>query len=230
MKSDQELFAKGLATYQKVVAANYMAHREVYEMLRQVLLDEASDGFVFADLACGSAPGSAAALAGSNVARYVGIDISQPSLDVAKEALAALTCPVELRCEDFIVAIDSWKGPLDVVWIGQSLHHLLAQDKVAFMRKIHSLLPPGGLFLIWEPTCLEGEDREGWMERFHHMRPDWGAISDEEFAAFESHCRASDYAETAATWIGMARNAGFRTANELMTVPNQLARVYRFRH
>lgn len=83
---------------------------------------------------------------------------------------------------------------------------------------------------IWEPTRLEGEDREGWLERFHQMRPDWAAISDEEFAAFESHCRASDYAETAATWIGMARDAGFRTADELMTVPNQLARVYRFRH
>jgi hypothetical protein len=35
---DQELFAKGLATYQKVVAANYMAHNEVYGLLRQVLL------------------------------------------------------------------------------------------------------------------------------------------------------------------------------------------------
>ncbi|MBA1140677.1 class I SAM-dependent methyltransferase [Mesorhizobium neociceri] len=230
MKSDQELFAKGLATYQKVVAANYMAHREVHDMLRRVLLDEAADGFVFADLACGTAPRSAAALAGSNVSRYVGIDISQPSLDVAKKALAALTCPVELRCEDFVAAIDRWKGPLDVVWIGQSLHHLLAQDKVAFMRKINSLLSPGGLFLIWEPTRLEGEDRDGWMERFHQLRPDWGAISDEEFAAFESHCRASDYSETATTWIDMGRNAGFTTADELMMVPNKLARVYRFRH
>ncbi|BCH12085.1 hypothetical protein MesoLj131c_63430 [Mesorhizobium sp. 131-3-5] len=69
-------FAKGLATYQKVVAANYMAHREVYGALRQVLLGEASNGFVVADLACGTAPGSAAALAGSKVARYIGIDIS----------------------------------------------------------------------------------------------------------------------------------------------------------
>ncbi|SDA80284.1 class I SAM-dependent methyltransferase [Mesorhizobium qingshengii] len=186
MKSDQELFEKGLATYQKVVAANYMAHWEVYETLRQVLLDEASDGFVFADLACGTAPGSAAALAcgtapgsaaalaGSNVARYIGIDISQPSLDAAKEALAPLTCPVELRCGDFVAAIDSWKGPLDVVWIGQSLHHLLAPDKRNFMRKIRDLLPRDGLFLIWEPTRLESEDREGWLERFHKIRPEWG--------------------------------------------------------
>lgn len=230
MKSDQKLFADGLATYQKVVSANYMAHREVYGTLRRVLLEENLDGFVFADLACGTATGSAAALAGSKVTSYIGVDISQQSLDVAKEALAPLACPVELRCEDFVAAIDRWDGPVDVVWIGQSLHHLLARDKGTLMRKIRDLLSPGGLFMIWEPTLLEGEDREGWLARFHQVRPDWEMVSDEEFAAFESHCRASDYAETAANWIGMGRDAGFRTADQLMIVPNRLARVYRFGH
>ena len=231
MQSDQELFARGLATYQKVVAANYMAHREVYDLLNRVLQAHAPDDFVFVDLACGTAPGSAAALTNTKVGRYIGIDISQPSLDVAKEALAPLQCKVDLRCQDFVDAIDDWAGPLDVVWIGQSLHHLrTARDKGAFMQKVQSLLSRDGLFLIWEPTCLEGEDREGWMERFRAMRPYWSAISDEEFAAFESHHRASDYAESAASWMGMAKAAGFERTDELMTVPNQLARVYCFRH
>ncbi len=230
MTSDQELFAKGLATYRRVIAANYMAHEQVYNLLREVLLNEANEGFVFADLACGTAPFSAVALAGTGVARYVGIDISKPSLEVAKDALAPLTCPVELRCQDFVEAIDTWEGPLDVVWIGQSLHHLRAREKRAFMRKVDSLLPPDGLFLIWEPTCFEGEDREGWMERFRQMRPQWPAISDEEFADFDSHHRASDYAETALAWKGMACEAGFEQAEELFTAPNHLARVYLFRH
>jgi hypothetical protein len=96
------------------------------------------------------------------------------------------------------------------------------------MRKVERLLPPGGLFLIWEPTCFEGEDREGWMERFRQMRPQWPAISDEEFAAFESHHRASDFAETALTWRAIAREAGFEQAEEIFTAPNQFARVYLF--
>jgi ubiquinone/menaquinone biosynthesis C-methylase UbiE len=187
--SDQELFAKGLATYQKVVAANYMAHEQVYSVLHEVLLREAKDGFVFADLACGTAPFSAVALAGARVARYIGIDISEPSLNLAKGALSSLACPVELRCQDFVAAIETWEGPLDVVWIGQSLHHLRASEKRAFMRKVERLLPRDGLFVIWEPTCLESEDRDGWMERFRQMRTQWSAISDEEFAAFESHAR-----------------------------------------
>jgi hypothetical protein len=98
------------------------------------------------------------------------------------------------------------------------------------MLQVACLLPPDGLFLIWEPTCLEGEDREGWMERFRQMRPHWPAISDEEFGSFDSHHVASDYAETAETWKGMAREAGFAQTDELLTVPNGLARVYRFRH
>jgi SAM-dependent methyltransferase len=206
-----------------------MAHEQVYSVLHDVLLREAKNGFVFADLACGAAPFSAVALAGAGVARYIGVDISEPSLNVAKDALSSLACPVELRCQDFVAAIETWEGPLDVVWIGQSLHHLRASEKRIFMRKVERLLPRDGLFVIWEPTCLEGEDREGWTERFRQIRPQWPALSDEEFAAFESHLPA-DHAETAATWRGMAREAGFEQADELFTVPNQLSRVYRFRH
>jgi SAM-dependent methyltransferase len=147
--SDQELFAKGLATYQKVVAANYMAHEQVYNVLHEVLSREAKDGFVFADLACGTAPRSAAALAGTGVSRYVGVDISKPALDVAKGALAPLCCPIELRCQDFVEAIDAWEGRLDVAWIGLSLHHLQTSEKRAFIGKIERLLPRDGLFLIW---------------------------------------------------------------------------------
>lgn len=229
MQSDQELFAKGLAAYRKVVDLNYMAHREVYGVLRQILFAEASDQFAFLDLGCGTATGSAKALTGTRVGRYVGVDISRPSLEVAQEALKNLSCPVDLLCQDFVDAINKWDEPVDVVWIGQSLHHLpTPHEKRELMRQVRALLPHDGLFLIWEPTCFEGEDREGWFERFVRLRPEWSGITDEEFAAFDSHNRASDFAETASTWIAMGREAGFDHAQELLTVPNQLARVYRY--
>jgi hypothetical protein len=46
----------------------------------------------------------------------------------------------------------------------------------------------------------------------------------------DSHQRASDFPETAATWKGMAREAGFEQADELFAAPDQLTGVYRFRH
>jgi hypothetical protein len=97
MGTDQELFAKGLATYQKVVRHNYMAHREVYGLVRDVIISEAPKQFVFLDIACGTATGAAGALQGTNVAGYIGVDISQPSLEVASEELKNLSCPVDLR-------------------------------------------------------------------------------------------------------------------------------------
>src|SRR5262245_41732930 len=98
MQSDQEFFTKGLAAYQKVVSMNYMAHREAYDLLHRLLVNEAPDQFAFLDVACGTATGSAKALKGTKIGRYIGIDISQQSLDVAQEALKDLNCPVELRC------------------------------------------------------------------------------------------------------------------------------------
>jgi len=32
------------------------------------------------------------------------------------------------------------------------------------------------------------------MERFRRMRPEWPMVTDDEFTAFDSHQRASDYA------------------------------------
>jgi ubiquinone/menaquinone biosynthesis C-methylase UbiE len=227
--SDQELFAKGLASYQRFVTSNVLSHKEVYNLLHEVLLNEVKDGFVFADLACGPAPFSAKALAGTGVARYVGVDISKPALEVAKETLAPLSCPIEFRCQDFVEAIDAWEGRVDVVWIGLSLHHLRTSEKRAFIGKVERLLPRDGLFLIWEPTCLEGEDREGWVERYSQYLKGL-PLPDDDIAAFDSHQRASDYAEAAATWKGMAREAGFEQADELFVAPDQFTGVYLFRH
>jgi ubiquinone/menaquinone biosynthesis C-methylase UbiE len=230
MQTDQELFAEGLATYQKVVSENLMSHREVYGTLSDVLVKEAPRQFVFLDIACGAATASAGALVGTDIGRYIGIDISRPSLAVAEEALKVLTCPVELRCQDFVEAIDQWSEPVDVIWIGMSLHHLLADEKLATMRRIGEILHRDGLFLIWEPTRLEGEDRAGWMNRFSSLRSSWSAVSDDQFAAFDTHNRASDFPETAADWASLGRSAGFTRADELYTMANRMGRVYRYRH
>jgi hypothetical protein len=47
MRSDQELFAAGLATYEKVVSHNYNSHTEVYRLLQQILEAEAPIGLFF---------------------------------------------------------------------------------------------------------------------------------------------------------------------------------------
>jgi ubiquinone/menaquinone biosynthesis C-methylase UbiE len=228
--TDQNLFFEGLATYEMVVHENLMDHQGVYATLRKALLADAPQPFAFLDLACGSAAACVGALTGTAIGRYIGIDISEPSLALAARHLRALPCRVELRCEDFVAAVERWDEPVDVVWIGMSLHHLEEPHKLAIMRRLSRIVPDDGFFMIWEPTCQEGEDRAGWLDRFLSLRSAWSAISNEQFAAFDSHMRASDFPEAAPRWLEMGREAGFSRAEELYTMQNRMGRVYRYRH
>ena len=118
---------------------------------------------------------------------------------------------------------------MDVVWIGQSLHHLIPSAKITLMRQVHRVLSEAGLFLIWEPTTLEGEDRAGWVTRFEGVsRPLWSSLTNAEWTAMLSHIRGADYQETSERWRAIGREAGFSSAREIFIAPTELARVYCF--
>jgi SAM-dependent methyltransferase len=226
---DQALFVSAWQTYRKVVDHNYMFHREVYGLLHRILLEDAPRPFNFLDVACGDASATAGALRDTAIRRYDGIDISAAALAIARQEIGALGCPFELTEGNFVEVLGKWNDTVDVVWIGQSLHHLLQPAKVALMRKIRTRLTPGGLFLIWEPTTLDGEDRTGWVRRFESdSRALWPSLSDAEWRAMVSHVEAADYPETPETWLALGREAGFARASEIFVAPTRLARVYRF--
>ncbi|WP_318013333.1 class I SAM-dependent methyltransferase [Mesorhizobium sp. BR115XR7A] len=224
----QALFNRQLAAYRKIVGENLMFHREVYGLLGELLSREMPRPFKFLDIACGDAVASAAALKGTSVDRYYGIDLSARSLQLASEALKVLTCPVELRCCDFVEAMADWSAPVDVVWIGMSLHHLQTDGKARLMRDVHDALSRSGIFLIWEPTLLEGETRDDWLDRFSVCRAAFAAVTDDEFAAMESHMRLADFPEPADTWRAIGYQAGFANSDELFMMPNRLGRVFKY--
>jgi len=224
----QALFNRQLATYRKVTRENLMYHREVYGLLKEIVLAETPQRFSFLDVACGDASASAAMLQGTSIGHYHGIDLSRPSLDLAAEMLSGLRCNVDLYCRDFVGAMSEWKAPVDIVWIGMSLHHLQSVEKQRLMVDVHSVLAGSGVFVIWEPTLLEGEDRAGWLVRFSTFRPQWAALSDQEFQEMESHMLAADFPETADGWKTMGLRAGFREALEIYTMPNRMGRVFKF--
>jgi len=216
-------------TYRKVIDNNCMFHREIYERLHRLLADEAPRPFRFLDLACGDASAMVGALQETEISQYHGIDISVPALELAADALAVLPCRVRLEQRDLTAALAGWREPFDVAWIGQSLHHFRAPEKLELMRAIRRIVGGDGLFLIWEPTCLSGEDREDWVDRFEASRPLWSALDAEEWQAMLEHVRDGDYPETASRWRELATEAGFADTRELYSVPTDLARFYCFR-
>lgn len=193
-----------------------------------MLVEEAPKFFRFLDVACGDASVSAPMLKRTAIGHYTGIDLSAHSLALAEEALKTLPCQFDLHCKNFVETLADWNEPVDVVWVGMSLHHLQAAEKQRFVESVYRVLRGAGLFLIWEPTYLIGEDRMGWLNRFSSYRTTWAALTDDEFAEMESHMRLADFPESADEWKAIGHRAGFSHVEELFMMPNRLGRVFKY--
>src|SRR3954463_9534971 len=112
--SSQAIFQREWQVYRTLVDQNYLFHREAYACLHQILVEEVNYPFRFLDIACGDATASVAALTGTRIAHYDGIDLSAAALALAREALTVLRCPVTLEQADFVEALRVWTTPVDV--------------------------------------------------------------------------------------------------------------------
>lgn len=142
------LFQDNWALYRKVVDHNLLFHREVYGELHRFLEAEVNRPFRFLDIACGDAACSAAALRGTRVSEYGGIDTSAAALALAMTAVEDLHCPAVLEQADLLGGLGGRTA--DVAWVGLSLHHLRTGQKRAFMHLVRGVVPPDGYLLVYE--------------------------------------------------------------------------------
>jgi SAM-dependent methyltransferase len=222
----QAVFQQEWQIYRTLVDENYLFHREAYACLHQILVEEVANPFRFLDIACGDATASVDALLGTPIAHYCGIDLSAAALDLARQTLAVLACPVTFEQADFVEALRDWSAPVDVVWIGLSLHHMRSPEKLTVMRDIRRILSPRGLLVIYEPTSPDGEDRAGWLRRWDTQQPLWSAYTPAQWERFTAHVHAADYPETVSQWLALARAAGFPKMREVFATPSDLLRLY----
>src|SRR5215831_3381331 len=102
--------------YSKLVDKDYLSHQEVQAVLHRELVTDVNRPFKFLDLACGDARLTVAALQGTRVIHYHGIDLSEPALAMAGQTVETLPCPAELEERDFVTAMRDRPEPADVVW------------------------------------------------------------------------------------------------------------------
>jgi len=100
------------------------------------------------------------------------------------------------------------------------------EGQLGLLKAIHG--STSGFLMIYEPSLLDGETREGYLERFRRVRPAWTCLSDDEWAQIDHHVTTCDYPETSATWRALGREAGFSGARELFGDPTGLCRIYRY--
>jgi cyclopropane fatty-acyl-phospholipid synthase-like methyltransferase len=224
-------FREQWAVYRKLVENNYLSHREVRGVLHRELAEGVGRAFRFLDLACGDATMTVAALGGTGVTEYHGIDLSRPALEMAEQTVRSLSCPVRLEQQDFVAAIRERTELADVVYIGLSLHHLVTPaEKRDFMRAVRAALGDGGLFLIFEPASLEGETRASYLERYEKfIEADWTALSPAERNILWTHVRTCDFPEQPSTWLQLGHDAGFTEVTDLFTDAPKFAKVISYR-
>ncbi len=222
-------FQQQWAIYEKVVSENSLSHREVTGMLHAALADQVASPINFLDIACGDASIMPEALRDVPVRHYHGIDLSQPALELAAANLDALPCEVDLDHRDFFEALMSRTEHADAAWCSLSIHHLATDNKVDMLKAIRDALGAGGIFLLYEPTCIDGEDRSGFLERFQQINHRlWDYLSEPEWRQVWDHVSTSDFPETAASWLEIGRAAGFSVGRQLFTDPTEFYCLYRF--
>lgn len=220
------LFQEEWPTYRKMVDNNYLFHREAYGCLHELLRRDAPHGFTLLDLACGDARETIGALKGTQVGRFIGIDLSASALSIARQTTAALECPVELIEADFTTALTSVRAPIEVVWIGLSLHHFRNAQKLPILARLRRMVGRTGAVIFYEDSSPDGEDRDQWLRRWDDQEPLWTALTTKEWQAVREHVRASDFPETRSAWIELGHLAGFSQVDEVMVSPTGLFRMF----
>ena len=221
-----EIFQSDWRVYRKLVVENHLFHREAHAALAEIARQRFQGPWRFLDLACGDARSVAPALAGTGIAAYHGVDTSAVALILAAANLARLDCPVLLDHADLRDVLDRYARPVDLAWIGLSLHHFDTAAKRAILTALRRIVGPGGAVAFYENTLIPGEDRAGWLDRWDAQRPAWTGFDDADWRRMTDHVHDCDLPESEADWRQLALDAGFTAIDERFRAPSDLFRLY----
>ncbi|KAI3424133.1 hypothetical protein D9Q98_009493 [Chlorella vulgaris] len=235
------IFKQSWSTYHKLLEVDFLEHRALYTALRAMLL--ASFGahatpVAMLDLGCGDAMQIAASLRQCGapggelrLACYTGVDMSAPALDLAAEYLSFLKpeCDVQLVEQDmkeFVAASPSQS--YDLAFASFAMHHLSLDGKIEFAAQVARCLKPGGMFVLVDIFLKEGEDRVQYMKRYRTNIDEAvtrGIIEAGEAETVMAHIDEFDFPESLLEFDGLAKGAGFESADCLLTDSKEFGRL-----
>ena len=97
------------------------------------------------------------------------------------------------------------------------------------MKKVKKTLSNDGIFIIYEPILLDGEDRGAFLERFNQVFiKHWRSLSEEEGEYLLRHVRATEKPESTENWIKLGKDAGFSVAEEVFFEKTGLYKIFKY--
>jgi len=221
-----DLFDDSLAVYRKVVANNYLNHREIYAILKKFFLDFNSP-LSLLDLGCGDASFLANSLPNQTEINYLGIDLSQLSLEQAKDNLANLQGKKTFIEGDFSEILtpltNSQSNSFNLVFASFAIHNLDFEAKKLLFNNIYNLLNSQGFFIIVDSFYQEKENRNNYFQRFfEEVDRNWSELNNREKLLVKDHMYLNNLPETKTTIEKLARESGFEDSLQLYQDPLNL--------
>ena len=225
-------FFNAWVIYRKVLANNYMHHKEIYEAVTRFIEGQwETRPFKLLDLGCGDARFIAGALKGRAIEFYTGFDLSDPALDLAAKNISPLGCKIDLLNIDFMDGMAKTKAKFDIVFISYALHHLTQAEKAKFFRLAHSLLTENGLLLVIDLMREPSETLPVFLDNYcQWVKEEWLRLDEDEMTAIIQHIRDNDMPETETTLSALAEVENFSPGTSLYQLPMHQFLYFRKNH
>lgn len=205
------------AMYDAVVQHDYMRHAELAKALGKWA---AAFGrpLRIVDLGCGDAGLATSGFRTADVEHYLGVDLSQSSVERARGNLAIWPGRAEIVCGNLAETLHALHAAsANTVLASYSLHHFSTDDKLKLVGEVRRLLVPGGAFIWIDAVRDDDESRDAYVARLTQvMAEDWMGLTPEQRRRGVEHVRASDYPETKSWTLSHVEQAGFRPAATLL--------------
>lgn len=192
------LFNKNWEVYKKVIDANYMHHALFQSLVGEALgAMEKRAPMRFLDLGCGDASQLVDLLHERDVETYVGYDLSDTALSIAKENLSFLKGKsrfLEGRMEELLSEDSNW---YDIIYTSFAVHHLEDEMKAEMIRIAGERLAPGGLFIYVDVFRKNDLERADYIKHYcEHMDKYWPLLTIEEKNSIRDHVTQYDFPST----------------------------------
>lgn len=198
--------------YRKIVDGNHMFHREIFTRIQAALVEYGSDPLSILDLGCGDAGQMGPILRVINLKSYLGVDASEPALELAQTELKTLGAKASLRCIDMLAFLRE-PGParFDIILASFSLHHFTTSQKREFLSLCRAHLMPEGALIIVDVFREDGQSLQDYLASYcQEMRNEWEALTPDDLEMATHHVSTFDLPETPEDFMRLAESEGLR--------------------
>ena len=227
--STAEIFNRHWSTYQKVIAANYMLHKQFGTATFSAIQRETAVGpLCLLDLGCGDAALMADFLLNLPVNHYAGYDLSPSALGLARHNLGFLQKRLTLIEGPMEAMLPQEQHMFNIIHSSFAIHHLRDDQKGFFFNEIVNHLSEGGLFIYVDTYRQSGVHRSACIADYiAWMNSTWNKLKPEELETIEEHVSSFDHPASLELIEEIAVQAGLNVEEKLTDDPRHFYMTFR---